>query len=86
MSSNGKVEIAETNVNQRLSLTPRPRKTVSLRAGKNNSGDIYYGSSDIDGTNSDYMSPGELRILSYFDMYALYVRGTQGDSLLYTVI
>lgn len=79
--SNEKILIAETNVNQRAASTSQTKKVLILRASKNNSGDIWYGSSNIDGDNSDYLSPGEVRIFYFENPYNIYLRGIAGDIL-----
>ncbi len=77
--SNFKTSIAATGEAQRLSSSSVAAKVIILRAHKNNTGDIFYGSSNIDGDNSDYLSPGEVRVLYFSDPYNIYIRGTIND-------
>lgn len=77
--SNWKVTITATA--QRLSETSSSKKILIIRASKNNSGDVYYGGSSITTDNSDYLSPGEVRVLYFIDPYILYVLGTLSDKI-----
>ncbi len=74
-------KVTVTTVAQRLSATSSSKKMLIIRADKNNSGDVWYGGSTIDGTNSDYLSPGEVRTFHFIDPYILYVLGTLNDKI-----
>ncbi|OQA16915.1 MAG: hypothetical protein BWY64_02374 [bacterium ADurb.Bin363] len=79
--SNFKAIIAATGTNQRLAVVTQTKRVIILRANRNNNGDIYYGDANINGDNSDYLSPGEIRVLYFIDPYNIYIRGIINDIL-----
>jgi hypothetical protein len=82
--SNQKITVAATA--QRLSETSSSKKILVIRADEDNTGKVYWGSSNIDGDNSDYLNPGEVRILYFIDPYILYVKGTAEDKVYYNTL